>query len=84
MLAVECESKAPNTIDISKESEGIRMSTQALQPGCECYCCKNYTKGYLFHLFEVREMNANVLLAIHNSYVFDQLFVQLSEVDKQR
>ena len=42
-----------------------------LLEGCECYTCQNYTRSYIFHLFDVKEMNANILLAIHNSWVYD-------------
>lgn len=81
MLAVECESRTPNLIDVSKEDSFVntRFNSSPLQPGCQCYCCQNYTVAYLFHLFDVSEMNANILLAIHNAHVFDQLFVALQE-----
>lgn len=37
-----------------------------LDPNCDCYCCKNYTKAYLRHLFKANEMLAYRLLSIHN------------------
>ncbi len=37
-----------------------------LDPACDCYCCKNYTKAYLRHLLNVGEMTAAMLLSIHN------------------
>ncbi len=37
-----------------------------LDPDCDCYCCKNYTKAYLRHLFKANEMLGHRLLSIHN------------------
>ena len=37
-----------------------------LDSKCDCYCCKNYTKAYLRHLFKANEMLGQRLLSIHN------------------
>ena len=37
-----------------------------LDPECDCYCCKNYTKAYLRHLINVNEMYGAMLLSLHN------------------
>lgn len=37
-----------------------------LDPNCDCYCCKNYTKAYLRHLYVSDEMFGKRLLSIHN------------------
>ncbi|MBR1868070.1 MAG: tRNA guanosine(34) transglycosylase Tgt [Clostridia bacterium] len=37
-----------------------------LDPECDCYCCKNYTKAYLRHLINVNEMMGGMLLSLHN------------------
>lgn len=37
-----------------------------LDPECNCYCCKHYTKAYLRHLFKANEMLGHRLLSIHN------------------
>ena len=33
---------------------------------CDCYCCKNYTKAYLRHLYKCDETFGKRLLSIHN------------------
>ena len=38
----------------------------ALDPECDCYCCKNYTKAYLRHLYRSNEGLGTRLLSIHN------------------
>ena len=37
-----------------------------LDPECDCYCCKNYTKAYLRHVINVNEMMGGMLLSLHN------------------
>lgn len=37
-----------------------------LDPNCDCYCCKNYTKAYLRHLYKCDETFGKRLLSIHN------------------
>lgn len=33
---------------------------------CDCYCCQNYTKAYLRHLFNASESFGHRLVSIHN------------------
>lgn len=37
-----------------------------LDPNCDCYCCKNYTKAYLRHLYCADEGFGKTLLSLHN------------------
>lgn len=37
-----------------------------LDPKCDCYCCKNFTKAYLRHLMHANELLVYRLLSIHN------------------
>lgn len=37
-----------------------------LDSNCDCYCCKNFTKAYLNHLFKCNEGLGNRLMSIHN------------------
>lgn len=37
-----------------------------LDPKCDCYCCRNYTKAYLRHLMKANELLVYRLLSIHN------------------
>lgn len=39
---------------------------EPLDPKCNCYTCRNYTKAYLRHLFKANEMLGQRLLSIHN------------------
>ncbi len=37
-----------------------------LDADCDCYCCKNYTRAYLRHLYKCDEIFGKRLLSIHN------------------
>ncbi len=37
-----------------------------LDPECDCYCCRNYTRAYLRHLYRCDESFGKRLLSIHN------------------
>lgn len=37
-----------------------------LDPNCDCYCCRNYTKAYLNHLMRTQEGFGTRLMSIHN------------------
>ncbi|MGB4504496.1 MAG: tRNA guanosine(34) transglycosylase Tgt [Syntrophaceticus sp.] len=37
-----------------------------LEPGCDCYTCKHYSRAYLRHLFNAGEILGPRLLTIHN------------------
>ena len=37
-----------------------------LDPQCDCYTCKNFSRAYLRHTFKAGEMIAATLLSIHN------------------
>ena len=50
-----------------------------LDPDCDCYCCKNYTRAYLRHLVNVGEMTAAELLSLHNIYYLTRLMKDLRE-----
>lgn len=37
-----------------------------LDPECDCYACKNFTRAYIRHLIKVNEILASILTSIHN------------------
>jgi len=44
-----------------------------LDPECDCYTCKNYSKGYLRHLFLTGEILGSRLNTIHNLHFYFKL-----------
>ena len=45
----------------------------ALDPECDCYTCKNYSRAYIRHLVKCNEILGIRLLSIHNIYFLTNL-----------
>ncbi|MBK8271173.1 MAG: tRNA guanosine(34) transglycosylase Tgt [Planctomycetes bacterium] len=43
-----------------------RLDEKPLDSNCDCACCKNFTRGYLRHLFLADEMLGPILVSLHN------------------
>jgi queuine tRNA-ribosyltransferase len=43
-----------------------RYDTLPIDPDCNCYTCKNYSRSYLRHLFMTKELTVFRLLTLHN------------------
>lgn len=54
----------------------------AIEEGCDCYTCKNYTKAYIRHLINTEEMLGGRLLSIHNIRFLIKLTEELREAIK--
>ncbi len=44
-----------------------------LEDGCDCYACRNFSRGMLRHLFMAKEMLGPTLVTIHNLRFFSRL-----------
>jgi len=51
----------------------FRDDPRPVEEGCRCYTCRNYSRAYLRHLFEARELLAIRLASIHNVYFLASL-----------
>ena len=51
---------------INIKNEKYKEDFSPLDPQCDCYCCKNYTKAYLRHLYVCDETFGKRLLSYHN------------------
>ena len=47
-------------------NSAYKQDFSPLDDECDCYCCRNFTKAYLRHLVNCREILAAELLSIHN------------------
>jgi queuine tRNA-ribosyltransferase len=65
------------TLNISNAK--YRHDTDPLEPGCDCYTCRNYSRAYLRHLFMAKELLAYRLNTLHNVYFFLNLMKQVRE-----
>ncbi|NQZ11732.1 MAG: tRNA guanosine(34) transglycosylase Tgt, partial [Algicola sp.] len=62
-----------------------RTDPTPLDPSCDCYTCKNYTKAYLYHLDKCGEILGARLNTIHNLYHYQRLMQGLRDaIEDQR
>ena len=51
-----------------------QSDTRPLDPDCDCYTCRTYSRAYLRHLYQAGEMNAATLNTLHNlSFYLDTM-----------
>ncbi len=47
-------------------NRNFRRDFFPVDASCDCYCCRNFTRAYLHHLFNANEILSATLAAIHN------------------
>jgi len=50
-----------------------------IDPECDCYTCRTFTRAYLRHLIVAREMLAATLVSIHNLHTLTHLMADLRQ-----
>jgi queuine tRNA-ribosyltransferase len=60
-----------------------REDTSPLDAECDCYTCKNYSRGYLHHLDKCGEILGARLNTIHNLRYYQRLMKGLREAIAQ-
>ncbi len=54
-----------------------RDDKNPLEPTCDCYTCRNYSRAYLRHLFQCREILSYQLNTIHNLHYYLDLMAKM-------
>ncbi len=61
------------------ENTIFRDDVAPIESDCDCYTCKNYSKGYIAHLFHGKEMLGGTLASIHNIHFLVNLVKKIRE-----
>lgn len=61
-----------------------RFSTESVDPECDCYTCKNFSRAYLHHLDKCKEILGAQLNTIHNLRFYQRLMQQLRDAIEQQ
>ena len=48
-----------------------------IETGCDCYCCKNFSRAALRHFFNASEMLGPILVSIHNLRFYQKLMAKI-------
>ena len=51
-----------------------------IEGGCDCYCCKNFSRGTLRHFFNIGEMLGPILVSLHNLRFYQRLTAKIREL----
>ena len=64
-----------------RNSTYINDSTP-IEPGCDCYCCNNFSRAALRHFFNVGEMLGPILTSLHNIRFYQKLMAKIRQMLK--
>ena len=53
------------------------LDTTPLDPECDCPTCRNFSKGYIRHLYKAGEMLGMRLCVTHNLYFYNKLMADI-------
>lgn len=60
------------------------QSDQPLDENCKCYTCRTFSRAFLRHLLLAREMNAAILIALHNLAFYLNLMKEIRESIREK
>jgi len=68
------------------ENGPVRLRNSALineagpiEAACDCYCCRNFSRGTIRHFFNVGEMLGPMLVSLHNLRFFQRLMATIRQ-----
>jgi queuine tRNA-ribosyltransferase len=60
-----------------------KTATGPLDPSCDCYTCKNYSRAYLHHLDKCKEILGSQLNTLHNLHFYQKVMQGLRDAIEQ-
>ena len=60
-----------------------KTETRPLEEACPCYACRNFSRGYLRHLFLADEMLGPILVSLHNIAYYQRWMARIREAIAQ-
>ena len=68
---------------INLKNAQYQLDKNPIDQACSCYCCSNYSKGYLSHLVRSNEILASMLITLHNVYFYISLMKKIRMLIKR-
>ncbi len=65
--------------DITIRNATYKEDFGPVEEGCDCYCCRNYSRAYIRHLIKTDEIFGGRLLSIHNIHFLHRLVNKIKE-----
>ncbi len=63
--------------DLKIKNSRYKMDNLPIDSSCLCYTCRNFSRSYLHHLFQCKEILGARLNSIHNLYYYTNLMVEI-------
>jgi len=68
-----------NQGEITVRNANYSQDTEPLDKECSCYTCRNFSRAYLRHLINVKEMTGTQLVTYHNVFWYKNFMVKIRE-----
>lgn len=65
--------------DITIRNATYKEDFTPVEEGCDCYCCRHYTKAYVRHLINTDEIFGGRLLSVHNIRFLHRVMNQIKK-----
>lgn len=62
----------------------FKFDQQPILENCSCEACKEYSRGYIYHLLEAQEMTGYILLTKHNVHIMNQLLETIKQAKQSK
>lgn len=66
-----------------RNSSNIEDSSP-VESECDCYCCRNFSRGAIRHFFNASEMLGAILLSLHNIRFYQRLMAAIREAIEKK
>ncbi|OGH76825.1 MAG: tRNA guanosine(34) transglycosylase Tgt [Candidatus Magasanikbacteria bacterium RIFOXYC2_FULL_40_16] len=74
---------AENKYRLNINNAQYRNDKNPIDSDCKCSTCQNYSRAYIHHLFDAKELLGYKLATVHNLYFFLDLMRQIREAIKE-
>jgi len=64
------------------QDERYARDERPVEEGCDCLCCRRYSRAYLHHVFRINDPLASRLATIHNLRFYARLIARLRACDE--
>jgi len=54
-----------------------KLDSRPIDETCECECCRNYSRSYLRHLFQIKEILGCRLATVHNLHYYHRFMLEM-------
>ncbi len=61
-----------------------KLSDEPIDKDCDCYTCKNFSRGYVRHLFNAEEITGMILATIHNLRFYIKLMEDIRKAIREK